>query len=71
MIHIQSSGDGEGLFSFAPTKYYSSIAYSSPDLAEGVQYEVYVGGSSTGTAKDGLILDGEYTPGTLAGSFTI
>jgi hypothetical protein len=69
LFNIQSS-DGNELFSFASTKQYSSMAFSSPELTGGATYNVYVEGSSTGTATDGLYLDGIYTPGTSLGSFT-
>jgi hypothetical protein len=44
---------------------------SSPDLENGESYVVYTGGSSSGMPSDGLVSDGEYTPGTQATSFTI
>jgi hypothetical protein len=68
LVTIQSS-DGTVLFSFVPTKFFSSIAFSSPSLASGATYSVYSGGSMTGTAIDGLYTGGTYTPGTLLGSF--
>jgi hypothetical protein len=69
LVTIQSS-DGTVLFSFVPTKTFSSIAFSSPTLESGSTYSVYSGGSITGTAIDGLYTVGTYTPGTLLGSFT-
>jgi hypothetical protein len=69
LVTIQS-GDGTILFSFVPTKTFSSIAFSSPTLESGSIYGVYSGGSMTGSAIDGLYTDGTYTPGTLLGSFT-
>jgi hypothetical protein len=69
LVTIQSS-DGTILFSFAPTKAFSSIAFSSPTLESGSTYSVYSGGSITGTATDGLYTGGTYTPGNLLGSFT-
>jgi len=70
LIHIQAS-DGTGLLTFAPTKLYQSIAFSSPDFVAGVSYDVYIGGTSDGTLTDGLYQGGTYTPGTLYTSFTI
>jgi hypothetical protein len=69
LVTIQSS-DGTILFSFVPTKTFSSIAFSSPTLESGSTYNVYSGGNMTGTATDGLYTDGTYTPGTLRGGFT-
>jgi hypothetical protein len=40
---------GEDILTFSPSKQYQSIVLSSPELADGASYEVYVGGSSTGT----------------------
>ncbi|MEZ4644506.1 MAG: carbohydrate-binding domain-containing protein [Chloroflexota bacterium] len=70
MVHIESS-DGEEIATFVPTKSYQSIVVSSPALENGKTYVVYVGGSSTGTAVDGLYSDGTYSPGTQVASFTI
>jgi len=56
---------------FAPSKTYQSVAFSSPELTTGSSYNVYVGGTSTGTVKDGLYQDGIYTPGTKYTSFTV
>jgi hypothetical protein len=70
LIHIQSS-DGTEILTFAPTKQFQSIAFSSPELVSGETYNVYVGGSSTGAAADGLVQDGTYTPGDLYTNFTV
>ena len=70
LVHIQNSA-GEEILTFAPTKEYQSILFSTPELANGETYNIYVGGSSTGTAIDGLYQDGTYTPGDLYTSFTI
>ncbi len=69
LIHIQDS-TGRDILTFAPGKDYQSIAFSSPDLVQGGSYEVYLGGSSTGTVTDGLYQGGTYTPGTLLTNFT-
>ena len=69
LFHIQSS-DGKTVLSFAPTKQYQSIAFSSPQLSGGATYDVYYGGSSSGTEYYGLYQGGTYTPGTNLGSYT-
>ncbi len=69
LFNIQAS-DGTVLFSFVPAKAIQSIVFSSPALTAGT-YSVYLGGSSTGTAVDGLYLGGVYTPGTCLGNYTI
>jgi hypothetical protein len=70
LVHLETS-DGQDIFTFAPSKSYQSIAFSSPNLTLGTSYNVYYGGSSTGTEIDGLYQDGTYTPGTQYTSFTI
>ncbi|MEM3051138.1 MAG: carbohydrate-binding domain-containing protein [Candidatus Bathyarchaeia archaeon] len=70
LVSVRASDDTE-LFTFRPTKQYQSIVFSMPELALGATYEVYIGGSHTGTLKDGLYLGGVYTPGTKYTTFTI
>jgi hypothetical protein len=70
LIHIQDS-TGKEILTFAPTKNYQSIAFSSPDLAQGAIYTYYAGGNSSGTIQDGRYTDGRYTPGVQSGNFTI
>jgi len=70
LIHVQAS-DGTGIFTLKPTKQYQSVVFSLPSLALGSAYDVYVGGSCTGTIIDGLYSGGTYTPGTKYTSFTI
>lgn len=43
---------------------------SSPDIIQGESYSIYYGGSSSGTAKDGLYSGGEYSGGTLLETVT-
>jgi hypothetical protein len=69
LIHIVSS-DGEEVLTFAPAKNYQSIAFSSAELEDGATYSVFFGGECSGTAVDGLYLDGAYSSGSEAGSFT-
>ncbi len=70
LIHLQAS-DGTEIFTFEPAKAYQSIAFSSPDLVEGATYLLYGGGSSTGSAKDGLYEGGAYSPGSQLASLTL
>ncbi len=70
LVHI-AAADGTSLLTFAPTKSYQSVVLSSPALTAGTSYQVYVGGSTTGTAPDGLYIDGVYTPGTSMVEFTV
>ncbi|MEA4906477.1 MAG: carbohydrate-binding domain-containing protein [Anaerolineaceae bacterium] len=70
LVHLQNAA-GEDLLTFAPTREYQSIAFSSPQLAQGETYTLYTGGSSSGTSLDGVYQGGTYTPGSEAASFTI
>ena len=70
LVHIETS-DGEDVLTFAPTNSYQSIAFSSTELENGETYNVYYGGSSTGTVTDGLYEGGTYTSGTKYTDFTI
>jgi Carbohydrate-binding domain-containing protein Cthe_2159 len=70
LVHIQDSA-GKNILTFKPTKKYQSVAFSSPDLKKDASYDVYFGGSATGTVTDGLYKDGTYTSGTKAGTVSI
>lgn len=70
LFNIQSAS-GASLLTFAPSKAYQSILFSSPGLTAGGSYKLYFGGGSTGTLSDGLYEGGTYTPGTQYTSFTI
>lgn len=70
LVHIQN-GAGEDILTFAPTKDYQSLAFSSPKLVSGETYAIYVGGNATGTVTDGLYSGSEYQPGTAYSTFTV
>ncbi|MCC7205839.1 MAG: carbohydrate-binding domain-containing protein [Anaerolineae bacterium] len=70
LVHIQSS-DGDDVLTFAPTKTFQSLAFSSPELVQGESYVIYSDGEVNGTARDGLYTDGTYTPGVEQSSFTV
>jgi len=70
LVHIQNSA-GEDILTFAPTKTYQSLTISSPKLVNGTTYEIFTGGSSTGSVNDGLYQDGSYASGTQYTSFTV
>ena len=69
LIHLQTS-NGTEVFTFKPTKRYQSVVFCSPTLAKGA-YDLYYGGSSTGTVNDGLYTGGTYAPGTKYITVTI
>ncbi len=70
LVHIETA-DGREILTFAPSKTYQSVVFSSPDLQRGGQYAIYTGGSSTGSAVDGLRTGGSYSGGSQVESFTI
>ncbi len=70
LVHLQNS-DGTGVLTFKPAKKYQSIVFSSTGLVKGGSYDLYLGGSDSGTAVDGLYPEGTYTPGSKYTSFTI
>lgn len=69
LVRLQTQG--KDVFTFAPAKNYRSVIFSSSALLPGSSYDLYTGGSCTGTAVDGLCQGGTYTPGTKAGTFTV
>lgn len=70
LIHIEDA-DGNEVLTFAPTKSYSSVVVCTPEIKEGTTYNVYSGGSSTGTASDGLYSGGTYSDGSQVGSSSV
>lgn len=60
--------NGKNIAVYSPSKEYSSVIISLPDIAQGKEYSVYYGGKCTGTKTDGLYSDGEYSDGTLLGT---
>ena len=69
VIHIQTT-DGEGLVTFEAANEFDVIVFTSPDLVDGTDYDVYLGGSVSGDSASGLYDDADYTPGELAGTVT-
>jgi hypothetical protein len=52
-------------------RQFQTIAFSSPQIVQGDTLTIYTGGSSSGTATDGLYQGGSYTPGTESASLKI
>lgn len=69
LIHIADSS-GNDVLTFMPTKTYQSVVIASPSLTTG-SYTLFVGGTSSGTAADGIYSGGTYSGGTQAANFTI
>ncbi len=70
LVRIETES-GEEILTFAPSKEFQTIVFSSPELDNGETYVVYTGGSNSGTAADGLFSGGEYSGGKQVASFTI
>lgn len=70
LFHVEDA-DGNEIFCFSPYRKYQSMVFSSPLLLTGSTYKVYKTGTNSGTNDNGLYTGGSYTPGTLAGTFTI
>jgi len=70
LVHIQNSS-GEDVLTFAPTKNFQTLAFSSAALTQGETYTIFTGGGSSGTALDGLYAGGAYSGGTQFTGFTV
>ena len=70
LVHIRDAA-GNALLTFAPTKTYQSVAFSSPALISGETYTVYTGGSASGASLSGLYEGAVYQPGAAYTTFTV
>lgn len=70
LAHIQKTTGGTDILTFSPAKTYRSLVFSAPTLTASTSFDLYTGGSSTGTVIDGLYQGGTYTPGTKTNTFT-
>lgn len=68
LVHMEDN-DGNAILTFAPAKSYQAIFVSSPDLKQNGTYTLYSGGTSTGTATNGLYEGGSYEGGTKVVTF--
>lgn len=69
LVHLEDDA-GKTIATFAPLRTYQTLFVSSPELKKDGSYIVYSGGSSTGTATNGLYGGGEYSGGTKVVAFT-
>lgn len=60
----------EGIITYKPSKKFSSIVVSTKDIKLNETYKINIGGEATGTLKNGLYLDGNYSGGTLYQTYT-
>jgi hypothetical protein len=65
-----NDSSGNIVFCAKNSKKFQSVVYCSSSLVQGT-YDIYLGGTSTGTLTDGLYTGGTYTPGTRYKSFTV
>ncbi|MCO5185500.1 MAG: carbohydrate-binding domain-containing protein [Anaerolineae bacterium] len=63
LVHIESA-DGSDLLTFASSKAFQSVVFSSPDLAQGATYTISYGGTANGDALTGLYQPTDYQGGT-------
>ena len=70
IINIQDAS-GNSLLTYKVSKYAYSLVVSAPALTTATTYNVYTGGSTTGSGLNGYYPDGVYTAGTKRGSFTV
>ena len=68
-VHI-AAADGTPLLTFVPTKAFQAVVVSSADIAEGVEYEVSLGGSTSGDDLFGLYDAGAYEGGEVVATMT-
>lgn len=61
---------GNNIINYSPSKKFSSVIISAPEIKQGESYSIYYGGSCSGTAEDGLYSGGEYSGGTLLETVT-
>ncbi len=69
-VNIQDSA-GQNVLTFTPAKDFQSIVVSSSALTSGETYTVSTGGTATGSISDGLMVDGSYSGGTQAATFSV
>ncbi|MBR0484604.1 MAG: carbohydrate-binding domain-containing protein, partial [Oscillospiraceae bacterium] len=64
--------DGNEIVSFAPSKQFNSVIFSSDTLESGKTYTLYLNGTSTASHENGLYTTGSYqNDGTESGSVTL
>ncbi|HZG16059.1 MAG TPA: carbohydrate-binding domain-containing protein [Candidatus Bathyarchaeia archaeon] len=68
LVHLADS-TGKTIATFAPTKDYQTVVFSSPELKKDTTYTLYSGGSATGSQADGLFNGGTYEGGTKVVEF--
>ncbi|EGA90805.1 hypothetical protein GPDM_03365 [Planococcus donghaensis MPA1U2] len=70
IVHLQDS-EGTTIATYAPSREFSAIFISTPDLEIGTSYTLSSGGTSSAEETAGLYADGGYEGGTELVDFTI
>jgi hypothetical protein len=70
LVHVAGPA-GEDVLTFRPAKAYQTVVLSSSLIARGTGYSVSLGGSSSGTEKDGLFSGGTYSGGVKKATFDV
>jgi hypothetical protein len=70
IVHIESA-DGDDILTIEPPKAFKSLVVSSLNFAKESTYNIYLGGSYSGSEDNGLYTDGTYSGGTKYSSFSI
>lgn len=69
LFNIQNAA-GASVVTFQPFRNSYYFIFSSPDVAKNTSYNLFTGGSSTGSNINGLYIGGAYTPGAKKKTFT-
>lgn len=69
VVHIQAA-DGTPLVTFQATKAFQALTVSTPAIVKDASYDVFAGGSATGTNTGGLYTGGAYSGGTKVATVT-
>jgi hypothetical protein len=64
------SSDGSELLSYAPSKSFSHVVISTPDILTGEAYTLCTGGTASAPGSQGELSSGYGGDGSEAGSFT-
>lgn len=59
------------VFTYSPSKQFSSVLVSIPDLEANKTYTISLGGTVTGENINGLYMDGKYSNGSVYATFTV
>ena len=69
IVHIATT-DGTDLIAFEAAKEFQAVIFSSDQITMGQDYDVYTGGSGTGSSTAGLYTSGTLTDATKVSSVT-